>query len=77
MSTIKELVQLATLKELSEAMSIPAWRLARWRRQGLIPSIKMGRTHYFNVRSVQKTLRRRERLGSMRFIDTGFGRKEK
>ena len=76
MNTIGEAVQLVTLKELSEAMGIPTWRLARWRRQGLIPSIQMGRTHYFNVKSVQKTLRRREKLGSMRFMDTGFERKE-
>ena len=73
-NTIKDYVQLVTLKELAEVMDIPHWRLARWRRQGLIPSVKMGRTNYFNADSVRRTLQRREKLGSQHFGDTGYAK---
>jgi len=73
-TTIKNYAQLVTLSELADILEIPSWRISRWRRNGLIPSVKMGRTHYYNVESVTKTLRRREKLGSQNFSDTGYAR---
>jgi len=73
-NTIKECAQLVTLRELADILEIPSWRISRWRRKGLIPSVKMGRTHYYNVESVTKTLLKREKLGSQNFADTGYAK---
>jgi len=67
---------LLTLKELSEALGIEDWRISRWRRKGIIPSVKMGETHYYNLESVVKTIRGREKLGSLDFRHTGYAKAE-
>jgi len=65
-------MKLLSLKELSETLEIEKWRISRWRRKGLIPSVKMGKVHYYNMESVIKVLKGREKLGNLVFSNTGF-----
>jgi len=67
---------LVTPAELSKILGLPTWRISRWRSRGLIPSVKMGRTNYYNVDHVIKTLNRREKLGRSYFQDTGYARNQ-
>ncbi|RKZ29580.1 hypothetical protein DRQ36_08205 [bacterium] len=67
-------MKLVTVKELSRLLGIEDWRLSRWRRKGLIPCVRMGKTNYYNLESVKKVLKGREKLGNLPFYKTGFAR---
>lgn len=52
---------LLTASELGDALGVSYPDVLRWTKEGMIPSVRAGRQHFYVVAQVTKALRERQR----------------
>lgn len=56
---------LITAKEVANRTGLSSWTVYSWARQGLLPSIKLGRRRLFDLRELEKFIYKHRQGNSM------------